>query len=753
MTTATGAHLPQRADGVQLLGELAGSGYQQKQSLVRRADGQTVQLTPLLYQLLEELDGGRTVEEVAAALSARVDKSLDADDVAYLLEDKLRPLGLLVSLDGTEAVAPKANPLLGLRCKVVVSDPAITRRITAPFAWLFHPVVLFPVLAAFVAVCWFVLVDKGLASATRSAFETPGLLLAVFALTVLSAGFHEFGHAAACRYGGATPGAMGAALYLVFPAFYTDVDDSYRLNRRGRLRVDLGGLYFNALVAVAVTGLWLATRQDALLLGVATQLLQMLRQLAPVIRADGYHILADLTGVPDLFSQLGPTLRRLLPSHWGEPSPLTRRARLIVTAWVLVVVPVLVSMLLTAVLLLPRLAATAWTSGQVHAGKLVDAAEQADLLGLGAGLLKIAALALPVLATTYMLVHLVRRTTASTWKRTQDRPAARSGAVLAGLLLVALLGWAWWPSGQYQPVRGDERGTLTQLVGSWQGGTLRTAAASEPVRVTQQPALALVPRQPGAPVLLLVRDGAGHLQTVLAGNPSTAGSTVTGRALPFALPKAPGKDDNQALSVNTADGRVVYDVAYALVTVTDGRDVTSTNSAYALASCTRCATVAVAFQVVLVLGQSDIVPVNAAVAGNRNCVQCLTAALAVQLVATLERLPDAQVQAQLTAAMSRLGDVAAGRDVDIAAVYAEVKAVEAEVLKILQDNGLVSATTTTIGATPSAIPATSSAPGAVASTPAATAAATPAPTAPTAAPAATPPTPTPSASPTPTPSG
>ena len=162
--------------------------------------------------------------------------------------------------------------------------------------------------------------EKGLAVRDPQAFDSPGLLLAVFALGVLSAGFHELGHAAACRYGGATPGAMGAGIYLVWPAFYTNVDDSYRLDRKGRLRVDLGGLYFNALVAVVVTGLWLVTRQDALLLGVAMQLLQMLRQLAPVIRADGYHILADLTGVPNLFAHLGPTLRGMLPWHWGEPS-------------------------------------------------------------------------------------------------------------------------------------------------------------------------------------------------------------------------------------------------------------------------------------------------------------------------------------------------------------------------------------------------------------------------------------------------
>ena len=127
---------------------------------------------------------------------------------------------------------------------------------------------------------------------------------------MLSAGFHEFGHAAAARRGGATPGAMGAGLYLVWPAFYTDVTDSYRLGRGGRVRTDLGGLYFNAIVAVGIAGVWWLTGYDALLLVVATQILQMLRQLTPLVRFDGYHVLADVTGVPDLFHRIRPDAAR-----------------------------------------------------------------------------------------------------------------------------------------------------------------------------------------------------------------------------------------------------------------------------------------------------------------------------------------------------------------------------------------------------------------------------------------------------------
>ena len=132
--------------------------------------------------------------------------------------------------------APKANPLLALRWKVLFTDPKVTSRITAPFKWLFRPWALFPALAGFLVVCWFVLVHEGVAAATAQAFDSPELLLLVLGLTVGSAAFHEIGHAAACRYGGGRPAGMGAGIYLVWPAFYTDVTDAYRLPRRSRLR-------------------------------------------------------------------------------------------------------------------------------------------------------------------------------------------------------------------------------------------------------------------------------------------------------------------------------------------------------------------------------------------------------------------------------------------------------------------------------------------------------------------------------------
>src|SRR3954465_5479812 len=223
------------------------------------------------------------------------------------------------------------NPLLELRWKFLITDPKITGRITAPFVHLFRAWLVLPVIIGFAAVFWFVLLHKGIASATAQAFHSPELLLLVLGLGIASAAFHEIGHASACRYGGGRPGGMGAGIYMVWPAFYTDVTDAYRLPRGARLRTDLGGIYFNAVIAVITLGAWLLTDVDALLLLIAVQMLEIVKNLSPVIRADGYHILSDATGVPDLYAHLGPTLRRLLPWKRHEPSALKGGARAFVT--------------------------------------------------------------------------------------------------------------------------------------------------------------------------------------------------------------------------------------------------------------------------------------------------------------------------------------------------------------------------------------------------------------------------------------
>ncbi|WP_445153551.1 hypothetical protein ACTWLI_08850 [Arthrobacter sp. Hor0625] len=632
---------PALADGVELIGESKGSGYKQPPSLVRRADGQTLQLTRLLYLVLEAADGRRSLAEIAEQTSAKFGKQVSAENVRTLIDSQLLPLGLLRLADGSQPEVKKADPLLGMRFRYSVTDPERTRKLTAPFAVLFNPFIVVAVTAAFLAACWWVLLVKGLASATHEAFANPGLVLLILLVTVLSAGFHEFGHAAAARRGGATPGAMGTGLYLMWPAFYTDVTDSYRLGRGGRLRTDLGGLYFNAIVAVAIMGIWWATGFDALLLVVVTQILQMVRQLMPMVRFDGYHILADATGVPDLFQRIKPTLLALVP--WRKTAPeaqlLKPWARAVVTVWVLVTVPLLLFSLVSMVVALPRILGTAWDSGWKQQAMLAQSAAAGDFADAAVRLLAIICIALPVLGIGYILLRLGRQVLTGLWQRTRGKAVQRGIALAAVAAVTAGLAWAWWPGSEtYRPVQPYERGTLADITTAvFPAATASGLAEGRPGRtVALWPAGARKPtrEQPQLSMVLVPRAGSAPQGTTESTAPAPAAPSWV---FPFDKPAPPQEGGNQSLAVNTTDGSVVYDVAFALVWAEDGEDVRDRNEAYAFASCKDCAAVAVGFQVVLIVGQADvIVPENLSAAANYDCVRCLTYALASQLVLTLD---------------------------------------------------------------------------------------------------------------------
>src|SRR4051812_50051086 len=84
-----------RAEALELLGEVPGSGYRQPPALARRGDGQVVTLTPLLHQTVAAIDGRRTVAEVAAVVSETSGRLVRPEDVDHLVDATLPPPRLL----------------------------------------------------------------------------------------------------------------------------------------------------------------------------------------------------------------------------------------------------------------------------------------------------------------------------------------------------------------------------------------------------------------------------------------------------------------------------------------------------------------------------------------------------------------------------------------------------------------------------------------------------------------------------------
>jgi len=454
------AYPPRLAAGVELLGELRDSGFAQPHALIRRADGQMIQLSLLLYLVACRIDGTRAPGAIAALVSGDLGRSLSASQVSYVITDKLAPLGVVAgepchpagqASPADQAALPTASPLLALRARATLFPAAAANVAGALFRPLFHWPVIVAVIAGVGVMDYWLFVLHGLSAAYRQVLGDPADLLLVAVLTIASAVFHECGHAAGCRYGGARPGRIGVGVYLVWPSFFTDVTDSYRLSRAGRLRTDLGGVYFNAIFMLALAGCYAVTGEQVVLLTIAVTHLEMLEQLLPFVRFDGYFILSDLVGVPDLFARVAPVLGAAFArGRHTHVAALRRPARWIITAWVLCVIPLLAFTVGYLLLHFPAVNRSLWLSvsnaGHLVAGDIAGRRYVAAALDAAGGALA----ALSSAGSVYLAVGLARRAAGLVRRWTADDPDRRLIAAVAVAACAASLAAFWAARGQFR---------------------------------------------------------------------------------------------------------------------------------------------------------------------------------------------------------------------------------------------------------------------------------------------------------------
>lgn len=470
---------PRLAPGVRLVGQMQESAFEDPPWLLERDGAGYIQVTQLLFQIASECQGNCSVDEIAERVSQRSGRGVSPDNVRQLIARQLVPRGLIEIPGLTQTMASDgARSPLALNMRVRMIGPRAITPLTRVLRILYWPPVLMTVLVvAALAEGWVYLVH-GVGGGVHDAIYTPSLMLVVLAAIVLSAAFHELGHATALHYGGGRIKGMGAGLYIVYPAFFTDVSDNYRLSRWGRVRTDLGGFYFNLIFALALLGLYLLTRQEVLLMIVVLINLEIIHQLLPFLRLDGYWTLADLTGVPDFFSQMTAFVRSVSPikgvSEGRKLPALKPWAKVIFGLYMAITIPLLGLLLLLMVKSLPRVLATVWDSAGQQTQALGQSAARGDVLGVLGAAGQIVLLALPTVGLCYTLYSLGRRMLVGLWTWSKPTPARRVAGGLAAMAALLLVGWLWAPQVpfgrgqpgpmydqvQFQPIAANERGTV-----------------------------------------------------------------------------------------------------------------------------------------------------------------------------------------------------------------------------------------------------------------------------------------------------
>ncbi len=280
--------------------------------------GRVHRLTPAAWALVGLLDGERTAHQAWEATLERLGDDAPTQDEAIWV------LGMLYGADV-------------LRCDVPPDTAALLRRVDRerdqerrrrrnPIAFrvpLLDPDAFLsrterwvrPLFSRAGAVAWGAIVLAGavaalrnapeLAAGARSLLEPAGMLAIWFAYPLVKA-LHELGHAYAVKRWGGEVHEMGV-LFLVFvPVPYVDASAaSVFPEKRRRMLVGAAGIAVELCLAAVALGVWLASEPGLIrhaayavlaIGGVST----LLFNGNPLLRFDGYYVLADALEIPNL---------------------------------------------------------------------------------------------------------------------------------------------------------------------------------------------------------------------------------------------------------------------------------------------------------------------------------------------------------------------------------------------------------------------------------------------------------------------
>lgn len=140
---------------------------------------------------------------------------------------------------------------------------------------------------------------------------------------------HEGAHGVVCRRVGGTVGEWGLQFVALAPLAYVDVTSTWRLESRWRrMAVAAAGMYVELAVAAAAVLVWSRTASPWIAhrccdLAAMASVTTLLFNLNPLMKFDGYFLLADAWGVPNLDAQ-GRRHAWAVARRWvlGEQSPL-----------------------------------------------------------------------------------------------------------------------------------------------------------------------------------------------------------------------------------------------------------------------------------------------------------------------------------------------------------------------------------------------------------------------------------------------
>jgi len=161
---------------------------------------------------------------------------------------------------------------------------------------------------------------------------------------------HEFAHAYTAKRFGCHVPVMGIAIIVLWPVMFTDTSAAWTIHSRWqRIAVAGSGIIAEIYVGTVAALLWCIlpdgpVRASVFLLATTSWISSLLINLSPLMRFDGYYMLADFTGIANLQDRafaLGRWgIRKVVLGAHGAPPEMGSRRKLLLmalyayTAWI-----------------------------------------------------------------------------------------------------------------------------------------------------------------------------------------------------------------------------------------------------------------------------------------------------------------------------------------------------------------------------------------------------------------------------------
>lgn len=287
-------------------------------------------VSKLVASVFNAINGKRDVNEIQEHLLSNDGINISKKRLNTIIQSLLVENGILVGYESLND--HKSNKMMWGRITLIPPKWIKTFR---GLTFLYRPKVILPLSILVIFFIIFVELTNTNTTIIQSLMNLSISDILICYLVVFILGLiHEIGHSVATMYYGVEPGRIGAGVYFVMPVLFSDVTRIWKLKRRERIIVDLGGMYLQGIfLLICFVMNILLIKNPLIQIGLLLSGIQIIGNFNPFIKLDGYWVLSDYLGVSDIKMAAVNLIKSLLTKKKNKSMALSPLKKVVLSVY------------------------------------------------------------------------------------------------------------------------------------------------------------------------------------------------------------------------------------------------------------------------------------------------------------------------------------------------------------------------------------------------------------------------------------